>query len=104
MNTKIESTKLGATDLQVTRLDYGAARIDELPPNEAEIFLHTLLDEGITFIDTADCYGDSEELVGRFLGHRMQECVIATKRLKRIVTLHKMRLKLLRHIRKQIHG
>ena len=76
---KNESTKLGSTDLQVTRLGYGAARIDAIPVDEAETLLNTLLDEGITFIDTADCYGDSEELIGRFLGARMQECVVATK-------------------------
>lgn len=74
-----ESTRLGATDLRVTRLGYGAARIDAIPADQTEVLLNALVDEGITFIDTADCYGDSEELIGRFLGRRMQECVVATK-------------------------
>ena len=79
MNTDNVSSRLGSTDLKVTRLGYGAARIDAIAPGQAEVLLNTLLDEGITFIDTADCYGDSEELIGRFLGNRMKECVLATK-------------------------
>jgi aryl-alcohol dehydrogenase-like predicted oxidoreductase len=39
------------------------------------------LDEGINFFDTADVYGDtrSEEFLGRALGRRRDEVVIATK-------------------------
>lgn len=39
------------------------------------------LDEGINFFDTADVYGDtrSEEFLGRTLGRRRDEVVIATK-------------------------
>ena len=79
MNAKSESTKLGSTDLQVTQLGYGAARIDAIPDDQAEVLLNTLVDDGITFIDTADCYGRSEELIGRCLGPRLRECVVATK-------------------------
>ena len=79
MNTDNVSSRLGSTDLKVTRLGYGAARSDAIAPDQAELLLNTLLDEGVTFIDTADCYGESEELIGRFLGERMEECVLATK-------------------------
>ena len=73
-------TALGRTDLQVSRLGFGAARIGEgTPLEEVEILLNTLLDLGITFLDTADCYVQSEELIGRFLGRRLRECVLATK-------------------------
>ncbi len=34
---------------------------------------------GITFIDTANDYGRSEEYIGRFLSHRRDEFVLATK-------------------------
>jgi aryl-alcohol dehydrogenase-like predicted oxidoreductase len=39
------------------------------------------IDEGITFFDTADVYGDtrSEEFLGRALGRRRDEVVVATK-------------------------
>ena len=43
--------------------------------------VHAALDAGITHVDTADVYGDgaSEEMLGRALGDRRQEVVIATK-------------------------
>ena len=73
-------TALGRTDLLVSRLGFGAARIGEgTPLDQVEILLNTLLDLGITFIDTADCYAESEALISRFLGPRLQECVLATK-------------------------
>ena len=79
MEATNQSTTLGSTDLQVTRLGYGAARIGAIPVEQLEVLLNALLDEGITCIDTADCYPRSEELIGRLLGRRMQECVVATK-------------------------
>ncbi len=73
-------TALGRTDLQVSRLGFGAARIGEgAPLDQVEILLSTLLDLGVTFIDTADCYAESEALIGRFLGPHLQKCVLATK-------------------------
>ena len=43
--------------------------------------VHAALDEGITFFDTADIYGDgqSEEMLGAALKGRREEAVIATK-------------------------
>ena len=43
--------------------------------------VHAALDAGITFFDTADIYGDtrSEEYLGRALGARRNEVVLATK-------------------------
>ena len=37
------------------------------------------LDAGINFFDTADSYGDSEERLGRALGKRRDQVIIATK-------------------------
>jgi aryl-alcohol dehydrogenase-like predicted oxidoreductase len=72
--------KLGATDLEVSRHGFGAARIgDGTPLDQLESLLDSLLDLGITFIDTADCYAESEALIGRFLGNRLGEFVVATK-------------------------
>ena len=73
-------TRLGSTDLQVSRLGLGAARIgDGAPVDQIEDLLDSLLDLGITFIDTADCYTASEELLGRCLGGRLREFAVATK-------------------------
>jgi aryl-alcohol dehydrogenase-like predicted oxidoreductase len=43
--------------------------------------LHRALDLGVTFLDTADVYGagSNEELIGRVLGGRRDEFVLATK-------------------------
>ena len=41
--------------------------------------IHKALDAGINFIDTADAYGDSEEVVGKALRGRRDDVVLATK-------------------------
>jgi aryl-alcohol dehydrogenase (NADP+) len=41
--------------------------------------IHRALDAGINFIDTADAYGDSEEVVGQALKGRRDSVVLATK-------------------------
>ena len=46
---------------------------------EAEQILNSVVDNGINFIDTANDYGRSEEYIGRFLSHRRDEFVLATK-------------------------
>ena len=72
--------QLGTTDLEISRHGFGAARIgDGVSLDQIENLLDSLLDLGITFIDTADCYTRSEELIGRYLGDRSGKFVIATK-------------------------
>src|SRR5262245_10829859 len=53
-------------------------RIDE---EQATAVVHAALDAGITLFDTADTYGAtrSEEFLGRALGARRDDVVIATK-------------------------
>lgn len=48
---------------------------------ESREVVHAALDEGITFFDTADEYGDgrSEELLGEIVEHRRDDVVIGTK-------------------------
>jgi len=46
---------------------------------DAETFLNVVLDAGINFIDTAPDYGASEERIGRFIGARRSEFMLATK-------------------------
>ena len=72
--------RLGTTDLEVSRHGFGAARIgDGAPLDQIENLFDSLLDLGITFIDTADCYAQSEEMIGRYLKDRSGEFVVATK-------------------------
>ena len=47
--------------------------------DDAEAFLHRVLDSGINFIDTAPDYGISEERIGRYISSRRHEFTLATK-------------------------
>jgi aryl-alcohol dehydrogenase-like predicted oxidoreductase len=47
--------------------------------DEAVALIHRALDLGITLLDTADIYGDSERQVGKALKGRRQHAVVATK-------------------------
>jgi aryl-alcohol dehydrogenase-like predicted oxidoreductase len=47
--------------------------------NRSRAVVETALESGITFFDTADVYGDSEDYLGRILKGRRDNVVIATK-------------------------
>ena len=77
----MESRRLGQTDMDVSWLGFGAARIatDAGTPAEAERLLNALLDSGVNYIDTAECYGESEETLGKFISHRRDDYWLTTK-------------------------
>jgi len=77
----MQMNTLGRTGLKVSRLGVGAAEIGLRMVDDARAaqVLNTALDEGINFVDTAACYGISEQLIGRTIAHRRQEYVLATK-------------------------
>jgi aryl-alcohol dehydrogenase-like predicted oxidoreductase len=78
----MEQRTLGKTGLQVSRLGVGLAEIGGLTFEEeqqAGQVLNTALDQGITFLDTAACYGNSEALIGRTVAHRRADFVLASK-------------------------
>lgn len=83
----MEKTTLGATGLPVTKLGFGAMEIRgprvwngrPVTDEEAGRLLSAVLDSGIAFIDTSYDYGRSEELIGRYIGHRRSEYILATK-------------------------
>lgn len=85
--TTLPTTKLGRTGMDVTALGYGAMEVRgsriwggrHLEDDQAETILNAVLDSGITFVDTANDYGRSEEYIGRYLSHRRDEFVLATK-------------------------
>jgi aryl-alcohol dehydrogenase-like predicted oxidoreductase len=71
----------------VTVLGYGAMELRGTPHRNprplaesvaAEV-LRAVLDEGVNFIDTSIDYGLSEELIGRYIGDRRDEYILATK-------------------------
>jgi aryl-alcohol dehydrogenase-like predicted oxidoreductase len=81
----IQTRPLGCTDADVTILGYGAMELRGQPhgpaitDEEAARLLNAVLDGGINLIDTSIDYGRSEELIGRYIGHRRDEYFLASK-------------------------
>ncbi len=84
---KLQKRSFGKSGLEVTVLGYGAMEIRgpriwggrTVTDEQAEEILNAVLDKGINFIDTANDYGRSEELIGRFISDRRDEYYLATK-------------------------
>jgi aryl-alcohol dehydrogenase-like predicted oxidoreductase len=91
LNSGMPTRPLGKTGLLVPALGFGSVKIGRSGglkhpgpfslPDEADAarLLHSVLDLGMTLIDTAPAYGLSEERIGRHLRHRRREYVLATK-------------------------
>jgi aryl-alcohol dehydrogenase-like predicted oxidoreductase len=81
----IATRPLGNTGADVTILGYGAMELRGQPrgpaisDEDAGRLLNAVLDAGISLIDTSVDYGRSEELIGRYLGHRRDEYFLASK-------------------------
>jgi len=77
--SSLPTAVLGRTGLKVTRLGYGSGHRKPMDNNQRNNILNAVLDSGINLIDTAISYGNSEELIAKFIGHRRSEYYIATK-------------------------
>lgn len=78
--------RLGSTGREVSVVGLGCWQLGgdwgEVPEAAAMDILHTAVDSGVTFLDTADVYGDgrSEKLIGRLLHERPNDSLmVATK-------------------------
>jgi aryl-alcohol dehydrogenase-like predicted oxidoreductase len=87
----MQSRKFGRTGSSVSEIGFGAWAIGaawgEVNDGDAVAALHAALDAGVTFIDTADVYGDghSEKLIARVMKERGGERpFIATKAGRRL--------------------
>ena len=73
---------LGRTGIKVSPYALGtlmfATSMGNDPRDSARI-IHKAIDAGINVVDTADAYGDSEEVVGKALEGRRDDVVLATK-------------------------
>ena len=76
---KLETAEFGNTGIDVTRLGFGALELIKITEDEANSLLNLVLDSGINFIDTSIDYGESEELIGKFISHRRSEFFLASK-------------------------
>ena len=72
----MQQRKLGRTGAAVSEIGFGAWAIGgswgEVSEEDAKGALHAALDNGVTFIDTADVYGDgrSEQIIADVLAER----------------------------------
>lgn len=79
----MKTRALGPSGLQVSELGLGCnnfgGRIDEAATRKV---INAALDAGVNFFDTADSYGNkggSETLLGKVLGDRRKDVILATK-------------------------
>lgn len=81
----MERKKFGATDLTVSQIGFGCARLggvfQAVSQSDMLTALHAAFDAGITFYDTSDmyCQGESEALLGRAFRGLREQVVLASK-------------------------
>ncbi|AEY67090.1 aldo/keto reductase [Clostridium sp. BNL1100] len=75
----MQKTRLGRTDLMVTRSSFGALPIQRISFDEARKILLRAYNGGINFYDTARMYTDSEEKLGYAFSDIRKDIIIATK-------------------------
>lgn len=78
----METRELAGTGLKVSRICLGAMTFGGQTDQEsAAHILDYALDQGVTFVDTANVYngGESERILGRLLGSRRNGVVLASK-------------------------
>jgi len=77
----MEKRMLGRTGMNVTVLGFGAAEIGYQGVDEATVgrLLSEALDAGLNVVDTAECYANSEEMIGKTASHRRDDFFLFTK-------------------------
>lgn len=77
----MERRRLGQTDMDVSVLGFGGSEIgyERAGARTVARLLGSALDAGLNVIDTAECYEESEALIGAAIGSRRGECYLLTK-------------------------
>jgi aryl-alcohol dehydrogenase-like predicted oxidoreductase len=77
----MERRRLGRTDMVASVLGFGGSEIGYQRVSERTVarLLGGALDAGLNVIDTAECYEDSEALIGRAIGGRRRDYHLFTK-------------------------
>jgi aryl-alcohol dehydrogenase-like predicted oxidoreductase len=77
----MEQRQFGKTDMRVSVLGFGGAEIgfEQAAPDVVARLLGDALDAGLNVIDTAECYVNSEELIGQAVAGRRNEFYLFTK-------------------------
>src|SRR5580658_6582337 len=76
----MEQREIGNSGLKVSAIGLGCNNFGwMIDANASNPVIAKALELGITFFDTADMYGESEVVLGKALGAKRQQVVIATK-------------------------
>jgi aryl-alcohol dehydrogenase-like predicted oxidoreductase len=77
----MERRRLGRTDMVASVLGFGGSEIgyEGASPRTVDRLLGAAIDAGLNVIDTAECYEDSEALIGAALGARRNDVHLLTK-------------------------
>lgn len=77
----METRQFGKTDMRVSVLGFGASEIgfEEADQQTVDTLLRSALDAGLNVIDTAECYRNSEEMIGRAVSDRRDDYYLFTK-------------------------
>lgn len=77
----MERRAFGKTGLSISVLGFGGSEIGYQEASEATVrtLLNAALDAGLNVIDTAECYVNSEELIGAAVSHRRRDFHLFTK-------------------------
>jgi aryl-alcohol dehydrogenase-like predicted oxidoreductase len=78
--TSLTTRRLDDSDLEVTVVGLGCNNFGRrIGLEETRAVVDAALDAGVNFLDTADIYGSSEDLLGEVLEGRCDQVVLATK-------------------------
>jgi aryl-alcohol dehydrogenase-like predicted oxidoreductase len=77
----MERRSFGRTGMKVSVLGFGGAEIgfEKAAPETVSRLLHDALDAGLNVIDTAECYLESEELIGQAVADRRDDFHLFSK-------------------------
>jgi aryl-alcohol dehydrogenase-like predicted oxidoreductase len=87
----MKTRKLGSTGIVVSEIAFGGVEIgipygigikdkaDMLSEKDAIHLLHTAIEEGVNFFDTARLYGESERIMGNAFKDRREKVVLCSK-------------------------